>query len=43
MCLGWGGGGGGGRYHLVVVLLQSDPNSRHLDQQTISANFFLTL
>ena len=39
--------GGGGRGLLLVPsccsFIQPDPNSRHLDQQTISANFFLML
>ena len=42
------GGGGGERKGLLLVpsccsLIQPDPNSRHLDQRTISANFFLML
>ena len=41
-----GGGGGGGGVLLVpscCSLIQPGPNSRHLDQQTISVYFFLML
>ena len=34
------GGGGRGGYLVPSCLIQPGPNSRHLDQQTISAYFF---
>ena len=43
VCVGGGGGGGVLLVPSCCSLIHPDPNSRHLDQQTISAYFFLML